>query len=132
MEAIVEAIRDHRERVRAHGRNRWGRWKYRASSFDLSFENGPLTRDVNLDKCKDSAGVLDAVVQNCKVRLLRDRDIRDLVDALNAILNLQGNVCSWGNNRFIDPRAVARTNGYGVRRGRSSGRRRKPRPARQG
>jgi len=66
---------------------------------------------VQLDRCRDSANVLDWIMQSNKA-WATPADIGNLVLALTAILQPQFNMCRDGRNVKIDPRKVAASNGY--------------------
>jgi hypothetical protein len=90
----------------------WGNWTYHGDVFALRHE--PFAYDVDLDQCTDSATVLDSIAQVATKERIASADVGDLVRALNAIFYLQGNVCGMGKDHKIDPREVAKKNGYDI------------------
>jgi hypothetical protein len=90
-------------------RGRWGVWRFKGVTFVLS---GPHQYEFDFDRCHDSAGILDQILQIYTLGYLKDKDVRDLLKAIDAILDPQAHYCSSGKNKKADPRAIARSRGY--------------------
>ena len=70
------------------------------------------TYEVDFDRCSTSAGILDQLLGIHTVGWFTDKDIRDLLKAVDAVLRPQANYCSLGKQKSADPRSVARSHGY--------------------
>ncbi len=72
-----------------HQGDRWGRWTY--------WQNRTLNHDggyqVDLDRCKSAAAVLDWIAQVSAKTWCTREDAGALVEALDACLDLQGTLC---------------------------------------
>ena len=92
-------------------RGRWGDWRFKGSTFVLS---GKYKYEFDFDRCKDSAGILDQIIQISTLgpHYVDDKAFRDLVKGINTVLAPQQNYCSLGRNKKANPRAVARSRGY--------------------
>src|SRR6267143_1561634 len=94
-------------------RTTWGIWEFKRSSFVLRTKIGsPHVIEFDLGPCRDSAVILDQVFQIATLERLADKDVRDLLRAINAILRPPGNYCSGGQHKLADPRKVAKQRGY--------------------
>ena len=91
---------------------RWGKWSYDAKRFTLTY--GPENYDVELNECRNSAEVLDWILQVTHKTWMTPHGVRDFVKVINDILHPQGNICSGGVDTTINPRQVARSQGYGA------------------
>jgi len=91
----------------------WGDWKYDARTFELTFRRNRHLYNVDLDQCRDSAEVLDWIMQVQK-NWTTTEDLGHLVEALRDILHPQGSMCSWGRNKRVNPRHIAASRGYDV------------------
>jgi hypothetical protein len=69
---------------------RWGPW--RLKSYSLAHDR----YWVDLERCCSSAQVLDWLAQVAGKSWATDEVLAGLVRALNDVLYLQANVCSWG------------------------------------
>lgn len=70
-------------------------WKYRKSNHTLDLTIWPRYQ-IDLDRCKTSAQVLDWIIQVAKKTWTTQEVIADLVLMLDRCLDLQANICSWG------------------------------------
>ena len=72
----------------------WGIWEY--------LKNETLTcskYEVDLDRMKTSAAVLDWIIQLSHKSWVTKKDLADLVYAIDDILRLQQNYCGFGKER---------------------------------
>jgi hypothetical protein len=92
----------------------WGNWTYNGDTFVLTFRKNHWEYEVDLDECRDSAEVLDSIIQVSNKNVMTSGDVGTLVQAINAVLDPQGHMCSNGQNRRIEPRKVAASRGYDV------------------
>ena len=88
-------------------RTTWGRWVYHPDTFVLRFAEGTTDEyEVDLDRCKTSAEVLDWIFQVSKKGWVTAAEVGELVGALEYLLDPQCNLCSLGQDKPIDPRAT--------------------------
>ena len=94
----VEEIIEEGERLREEKRRFpvWGTWQL---TKNLSLElKGDHWYEVDLERCLSSAEILDWIVQIQKKSWVTPKIIYDLIQALDDILDIQGNFCSSGKN----------------------------------
>ena len=98
-EVLDDANREHARRVRFG----WGHWHFDADSLQLVYvdDAGCEAYWLDLEQMKDSARALDWIVQLSHKAWHSAQDLADLVGALDDLFDLQGTVCSWGQNRKI-------------------------------
>ena len=85
--------------------DRCGPWRYKRSNLTLVHDRG---YEVDLERCTDSAHILDWIAQIAVKQVHSDEDLGHFVRALNELLRLQQNVCGQGINKTIDPKRVLR------------------------
>lgn len=83
----------------------WGPWRLNASTYVLEL---PGRYEVDLERCLDSAEVLDYLAQVAGKRWATPPVIAGLVVALDDVLKLQAHLCSFGVNTKITADAVRR------------------------
>ncbi len=89
---------------------RWGAWRYK--------ENRTLVHDraswyeVDLDRCTNSAQVLDWIAQLAHKSWVSPTDLGHFVRALEDLLSLQQAYCGCGVDHQVDPQEVLAGNGY--------------------
>ncbi len=83
----------------------WGPWRLKASTYVLEV---PGRYEVDLERCLDSAEVLDYIAQVAGKRWATREVVGGLVMALDDVLNVQANVCSFGTNSRVTAAAVRR------------------------
>lgn len=76
-----------------------GVWSYDSKQNTINHSNGYYWLD--LDGSKDSAGVLDWIIQLSGKNWVSSRDLGDLVRIFDRLLHLQSNYCSWGENKKV-------------------------------
>jgi hypothetical protein len=86
---------------------KWGNWTFNKPTLSLIFRN-PKTGwfyDVDLERMTSSARMLDVICQLSDKHAGRvsPSDIGDLIEALNALLRPQANLCSWGKDKQFNP-----------------------------
>ncbi len=115
-ESFLKGISDLDAKPPAFETLEWGHWRYNPAAFILEYTGEALPGYwIALDSCTDSSEILDWIAQVAKKDPPRG-DVDDLARALNALFDLQRNVCPWGKGRTIDPRAtVAHKLAEGVR-----------------
>lgn len=93
-------------------RGKWGEWYFKGDTFVLM--HGPYQYEFDFDRCRDSAGILDQIIQISTLgsHIINDRTFRDLVKGINAVLAPQENYCGSGKHRLANPRVVSRSRGY--------------------
>ncbi|MBM2826472.1 MAG: hypothetical protein HW403_536 [Dehalococcoidia bacterium] len=85
----------------------WGPWRYNRDNLTLEFWRGQKLRYyVDLERCRNSAEILDWVAQVSDKSWASDADVGQLVRALNGLLHLQNNICSSGVDHEIDPKVI--------------------------
>ena len=67
--------------------------------LDLYDDEGRWIYEVDLERCRTSAQVLDWIAQVSKKTWASDAILADLVRKLDDILNLQGSMCSFSIER---------------------------------
>lgn len=79
----------------------WGNWKYFSSYYCLEYtgKQGNTGYWIDLTTLIDSAHILDWIYQLFNKNWITPEDIWNLLAALNDIFEIQGNVCSFGENR---------------------------------
>lgn len=82
---------------------KWGPWRFDAEAFELF---GPHSYAIDLERCTDSANVLDWILQIARKDWATDEVLAHLVRALDAIFDLQRTMCADGVDTRIDPYAV--------------------------
>ena len=95
-------------------RTRWGNWFYFQKRFALTYQPEARSYSVDLDKCRNSAEVLDWMLQVTHKTWMTPKGACDFVQAITDVLYPQGNICSGGTDKTIEPREVARSRGYTV------------------
>ena len=83
-------------------KTKWGNWTYNPKLFTLDYQRDHQWYEVDLDQCRDSAGILDWIFQ--RKAYYTAQDVNDLVSAFKDVLSPQSKVCSGGTNRRIKPR----------------------------
>ncbi len=78
----------------------WAGWQYESQTLVLAFyEEGRWTYEVDLERCTTSAEVLDWIMQVASKTWATDAVIAGLVRALRDLLEPQGTLCSFGQER---------------------------------
>jgi hypothetical protein len=82
----------------------WGRWRYQFSNLTLNLmKEDKLIYGVDLERCNDSAQILNWIVQVAEKAFVTPEDIGYLVLALNDLSHrLQSKVCGTGKNKKFD------------------------------
>lgn len=94
-------------------RRAWGPWRLDADRLVLDCNlDGDWTYEVDLERCTASAEVLDWIAQICGKEWLADHDadaqiVGHLVKALDDVLGLQANLCSFGMDREMTRADIA-------------------------
>lgn len=103
-----------RRRVLAR-RVRWGRWRFRPGNLTLEHADGYY---VDLERMKSSAGALDWIAQVAgKAGRFTAEDVGHLVRALDELLKLQANVCSFQRDHTFDFKAMRKKELAALKRG---------------
>jgi len=94
-----------------HQKTAWGPWSYEPETFHLvgrfpRDRTNPEEYGVRLDSCRDSAGVLDWIIQFARKSWTTPEQVGHLVSALDDLLGLQQNICGNEQNKRIAPRSV--------------------------
>jgi hypothetical protein len=84
--------------------DRWNGWQL--SGHDLWYLAHPGTPGhacytIGLDHCRSAAEVLDAIVMVRRFDWATDACLAGLIHALDDLLNLNLNLCSWGIHRTV-------------------------------
>ena len=58
------------KKLRARGR--WGNWRFKGDTFVL---RGPAEYEFDFDRCQDSAGILDQIIQTLQKGWMTDKDM---------------------------------------------------------
>ena len=85
---------------------RWRGWSYDVRGRVLV--HGESGYEVDLGRCRDSASVLDRVVQVSRKAWATAEGVGGLVRALDDLVGLQAHVCGGGRDHEIDPEAILR------------------------
>jgi hypothetical protein len=92
---------------------RWGDWEYRSSNFTLVFwVDGVEWHELDLDRCMNSAQILDWIFYESDRDRISRKAIGDLVAALQAMTG--GVMCRGGEDHPVDLRALVARNGYEI------------------
>lgn len=84
----------------------WGKWRFNAKVLTLEYyENGHWVYEVDLEKCADSAQMLDWIFQ-VNHKGLGKEVIADLIQALNDLLHPQRCMCSFGTSKTVDVKKI--------------------------
>jgi len=86
---------------RKYGPAKWGKWRLVRKMGRLVY--GDFFYAIDLERCLDSAQVLDWIMQLHGKRWISDEDMRDLLRAFHDLLDPQANMCSFGINRKDAP-----------------------------
>ncbi len=86
--------------------DRWGTWRFVAANFTLVENSG---YEIDLDRCCDSAEVLDWILQIAAKQWATPTVLAHLVGAFRDLLNPQATMCSFGQSTRINPREVEGT-----------------------
>ena len=82
------------------GEVRWGQWHYDKDRTSLIWEQDGNDRyEIDLRRCKDSATVLDWIVQVSEKSDANAEIVGNLVMALDELFHLQKAACGSGKNR---------------------------------
>lgn len=100
---VLEDMRDRRDAIKS-GTVRWGRWRYvpDARVVALYDDDGIWLYEVDLERMRDSATILDPIMQVAKKKLIPAEDLGWLVKCLNELLHPQEVACSWGHSTTFD------------------------------
>ena len=98
-----------------HGQ-RWGRWRFNQENLTLTLEatDGPFDPtggffyEIDVEKCGTPAQMLDWIFQMEAKIFVTDKDLSDLVRALNVLLYPQATLCSFGHPKKLDVRGYLR------------------------
>ena len=83
---------------------RWGHWVFRLNNYTLVYaKRGQYEYDLDLEECTRSSEVLDWIFQLHLKPWMTNQDTRDLLEAFNAILYPQSNLCYCGTDKIINP-----------------------------
>jgi hypothetical protein len=78
----------------------WGPWRLDPDTYVL-FWGDPRRYEVDLERCRTSAEVLDWICQVAGKQWSDDANLAGLVRAINDVLHPQASLCSWGASRRI-------------------------------
>ena len=100
---------------RTHGvllmpKTRWGDWSYDKKRCVLMYR--PKDYNVDLKECRNSAEVLNWVLEVNDKNWMTPEGLWDFVQAITALLNPQLNICSAGVDKVVDPCALVKSRGY--------------------
>lgn len=86
----------------------YGPWGYDSERVVLVYKAGtPDEYEVDPEECTTSAKTLDWIAQVSRKTWASPSDIGNLVKALDDLLDMQANLCSFGNDKQIhDVRAL--------------------------
>jgi hypothetical protein len=99
--------------MREHLANGWGQWRYDPEVLVLIFtmdDQRDHHYEVDLERCKTSAQVLDWIMQVAGKNWATPQVMYDLIRAIDDLLHLQSNYCSWGEERNPDVYEVLKKN----------------------
>jgi len=74
-------------------------WCFDPNTLTLTLHGGPYPYEIDLQRCRTSAQMLDWVMQIAVKRWADDRILASLVRAFDAILRPQATLCSLGHER---------------------------------
>jgi hypothetical protein len=87
-------------------RRDWRGWKLIKSTYVLQYESEHFEYEVDLERCRNSAEILDWIAQvSRKVPVTADMAI-GLVYALDDILHFQGRFCGLGKDHQVDEATI--------------------------
>lgn len=95
------------ERPKPDNGDYWGPWVYNGENLTLECRpERTMLYYVDLERCRNSAEILDWIAQVAAMGLGTEEVIGHLVHALDDLLKLQANVCGFGQDHQIDPRKI--------------------------
>jgi hypothetical protein len=96
----------------------WGPWRLNAETYVLEyFEDDEYRYEVDLERCLDSAEVLDYVCQVAGKTWATHEVVAGLVTAITNVLDPQANLCSFGISKQITAASVRRRVGRLIEQG---------------
>ena len=78
----------------------WGRWTFDEHNLTLVHE-AQMAYEIDLEECTTSAETLDWIAQVAGKQWIASTDLGDLVRALDELIGLQENLCSFGRDQQI-------------------------------
>ena len=91
-----------------------GPWRFDPAS--LCIDNVETGYYINLLELKDSAGVLDWIIQISHKTWASDSDLGKLVRLIDRILGLQENICGSGVDKWVDVKDLIERRKHGQSR----------------
>ena len=84
-------------------KEKYGRWRYDPDRIVLVYvgDEGREEYEVDPEECTSSAKTLDWIAQVSGKTWASREDVGNLVEALDDLLGLQANLCSFGNDKQI-------------------------------
>jgi hypothetical protein len=105
---VSEVIKDAEQAwIKRIQKGEWGHWKYNPDNLTLEFDKivdgHPFNYYVDLERCTNSAQILDWIFQVKGKPWCSDEDIADLLRAFDDLMRLvQSKVCSEGKDKEFD------------------------------
>jgi hypothetical protein len=89
-------IKEHLINKQSRLKNGWGNWKLDINNLELVFQFENIEYPIPLDRCNDSAQILDWIYQIYAKSWAKQKDIYDLISAFNDIVIVQNKICCFG------------------------------------
>jgi hypothetical protein len=83
-------------------KNGWGNWKLDTNSLELVFQFENIEYPIPLDRCNNSSQILDWIYQIHAKSWSKAKDMYDLLSAFNDIVQVQEQICSFGNDISLE------------------------------
>jgi hypothetical protein len=103
----VEVVGDLAPQPPADDGDFWGPWIFHRKALELEYRGGHYF--VDLARCRSSAEVLDWIAQVSGKAWITREDVGYFVEALDDLLDLQGNICGFGFDYRIVPAEILQT-----------------------
>lgn len=100
---VLEEMRARRDAINS-GTVRWGRWCYEPAARVVALydDDGRWLYEVDLERMRDSATILDPIMQVAGKERIPAEDVGWLVKCLEELLHPQEIACSWGRSKTFD------------------------------
>jgi hypothetical protein len=95
-------IKEHLINKQSRLKNGWGNWKLDINNLELVFQFENIEYPIPLDRCNDSAQILDWIYQIYAKSWAKAQDMYDLLSAFNDIVRVQEQICSFGNDIALE------------------------------
>jgi hypothetical protein len=89
-------IKEHLIKKQSRLKNGWGNWKLDIESLELVFQFENIEYPIPLDRCNNSAQILDWIYQIHTKSWVKVQDMYDLISSFGDIVRVQDKICCFG------------------------------------